>query len=237
MQEQLASTNSRLSIIGHFFKQLLTVFLFYRRFFLTKLFEFRQVLLRVEGKTLTLSSVSASPARLLVIFLYALGYIIMDDIPHIGFINTHAKSNRGHYDLHPFHQEVILIVRTGDRIHTCMIGQGTDAIYPQRLGKLIHLLAAETIHDARLAWLRLDKLDDFSVYVLRLGPNLIIEVWTIERGLEELGIIHLQYFLDILLHFQSSRGCQRNHAHFLPYLLNNWTYFPIFWPEVMSPLR
>ena len=70
-------------------------------------------------------------------------------------------------------QEGILIVGTCLCIHTCVVCARLDAICHKQLGKLLNLLATETVDDTTLAIVLLDEADDVMIYVL-LGTQLVV---------------------------------------------------------------
>lgn len=89
-------------------------------------------------------SLPARP-RFLVIPFQALWYIIVDDVSHIGFINPHSKCDSSYNYVDLFHQEIILILRSRCRIHTCMVSTGVNPVGLKYLSKLFYLLPAQAI--------------------------------------------------------------------------------------------
>ena len=160
----------------------------------------------------------------------------MDDKPHIGFINAHAECDSRHNDIHILAQEGILIGATHGTLHAGMIRQRLDIVKTQDLGKFLYLLTAQAIDDARLALVSLNKLDDFAVHILGLGPYFIVQVRTVKRGLEHCSIGHAQVLLDIVLHLGRRRRRQGNDGT-LADAVDDGTYIAILRAEIMSPLR
>ncbi len=89
----------------------------------------------------------------------------MDHKPHIGLVDAHAKGYGGHNHVDLFKQKRILIGTAGGRIHAGMIGQRLDVVDPEHLGQFLDSLAAQTVDDAALAGMALDKLDYVLVNV------------------------------------------------------------------------
>ena len=159
----------------------------------------------------------------------------MDDVSHIRLVDTHAEGDGSHDYINLFHQEVILVLGTGGRIHSCMIGAGVDAVCLQYFGQLFYLLAAEAIDDARFLRIVLDELDDVFIYIVRFGTYFVIEVGTVEGRLEHLGFYHTQVLLDIVLHLWCGRSCQCDERSFSDFV-DNGSYASVFRAEVVSPL-
>ena len=104
----------------------------------------------------------------------------MDNIAHVWFVDTHTKRNgcNNHIDL--LHKEVVLVLGSCCSIHTCVVGVCANMVGAEQLGKLLHLFAAQTVDDARLALVGLDVADDFALGI-NLGTQLVVEVGSVER--------------------------------------------------------
>ena len=63
-------------------------------------------------------------------------------------------------------QEGILVVGSCLCIHTCVVGQGLDAVGYEQLGQLLNLFTAKAVDDATLAIVLLDKANDVVVYIM-----------------------------------------------------------------------
>ena len=74
----------------------------------------------------------------------------MDDEPHVGLVDAHAKGVGGNHHLHPVIAEIVLILPPGVRIQFCVVGCRPDAAALQQLHRLIHLPGGAAIHDARM---------------------------------------------------------------------------------------
>ncbi len=55
--------------------------------------------------------VTPGTARLLVIILHALGHVVVQNEPHVGFVDAHAEGVRRHNDGGFVVDEIILILR------------------------------------------------------------------------------------------------------------------------------
>lgn len=142
---------------------------------------------------MSVAAVASRTPRLLIISLQRLGNIVMDHIAHVGFVDTHAESDRGHDHVGPLHQEVVLVGRTCLGIHTGVIGQSPDSVGYEQFRKLLDLLAAQAVDDAALALVLLDVTDNLPVHIV-LGPDFVIQVGAVERRLEYRSVAHTQVF-------------------------------------------
>ena len=115
-----------------------------------------------------------------------------------------------------------------------MVRHGTDTIDHKHLGQLLHLLAAQTIYDARLSGMLLDILDDVLVLVY-LVAYFIVEIRPVERGLEHMRVHNPQILQDVVLNLRS--GCRRQCNDRGPAdFVHDRTDLPVFRSEVMSPV-
>ena len=131
MQQNLAAAERRLGIGCGFQQQLFAYLLLGQRFTLHELLEFLQVFVDIKCYTLAFTSVTTGTSRLLIVALEALGYIVVYDIAHIGFVDAHAKGYRGDDNVDLFQQECVLVLRTGSRVHTGMVGQRPYPVHLQ----------------------------------------------------------------------------------------------------------
>ena len=90
----------------------------------------------------------------------------MDNIAHIGLVDTHTKSDGCDDDINSLVEEGILVVGTGLGIHTSVISQGLDAVGYEQFGQLLDLLTAQAVDNAALAVVLLDKANDVVVYIV-----------------------------------------------------------------------
>ena len=84
----------------------------------------------------------------------------MDHVAHVGFVDAHAESDRRDDHIHLLVQKLVLIGGARRRVHAGVIGSHFDIVGGQQLRKLLDLLAAQAVDDARLALVALDVADD-----------------------------------------------------------------------------
>ena len=158
----------------------------------------------------------------------------MNHKPHIRFINPHTESDRSHNDFHFFHQEIILILRPRQWVHTRMVRTRVDTVCLKNFSKFFYSLPTKAVNDTRFFRIILDKLDNITINISSFRAYLIIQVRTVERWLENLCIHHSQILLDIVLHLWRCR-CSKCYQRSLSDLVDDRTNPPIFRPEVMPP--
>ena len=95
-------------------------------------------------------TVAPGASGLLIIAFQVLRHIIMDDEPHVGLVDAHAKGIGGHHHLHTVIEEIVLILPPGVRIQLGVVGCRPDAAALQQLHRLVHLPGGAAIHDARM---------------------------------------------------------------------------------------
>ena len=234
MQQCLAPAHGRFGISSGFQQKLLAYFLFCHRFSLHELFQFLQVFVCIKSQALAFAAVSAGTSCLLVIPFQTFGDIVMDYKPYIRLVNSHTESDGSYNHFHLFHQEIILVLRSRHRVHTCMIRTRIDSVCLKNLSKFFYFLPAQAINNTRLFRIILDELNDIFINIISLCAYLIIKVRTVERRFKKLSIHHPQIFLDIVLYLRCCCCSKCNQGSF-PYFVNDRTNPPILRTEVMSP--
>ena len=129
IQENDAAADSRFSIRSGIEQQLPSDFLFGYRFSLHKLLKLLDIFGRIECDTFTFAPITAGTSGFLVVAFQAFGDIVVNDKADVGFVYSHSKSDGCHNHINVFHQEFILISRTGCRVHSGVIGQGFYVVY------------------------------------------------------------------------------------------------------------
>ena len=235
VQQRLAPANRALGIRDGLLQQQATDLLFGQRLALHELLELLDILITVKRDAVPARSVAAGPARLLIIAFEALGNIVMDHVAHVGFVDTHAESDRRDDHIHLLVQKLVLIRGARRRVHTGVIGSHFDIVGGQQLRKLLDLLAAQAVDDARLALVALDVADDLLGRI-DFRADFVKQVRAVERRLEHRRVEHAQVLLDIHLHL-GRRGRRQRDQRRGSDLVDDRAYAAILRPEVVSPLR
>ena len=173
IQQQFPATGVGFGICHSLHQKLLSDFLLGNRLALHEFLKFLDILITVEGYTLSFLTVSAGASRLLIISFDTLRNVIVDHKADIRLVNTHSESNGRNNHIYILHKEGVLIVSTGLGIQTRMVWSSLYSIDIQKFCKFLHLLAAKTVYDTRFARVLAYELDDIS---LRIGlvPYFII---------------------------------------------------------------
>ena len=136
----------------------------------------------------------------------------MDDEPHVGLVDAHAKGIGGHHHLHPVVEEIVLILPPGVRIQLGVVGRRPDAAALQQLHRLVHLPGGAAIHDARMIALFEHQFQQlFWLLAGQRPPGLKVQVGAVEAGGHLVGRLQRQMGADILPHMGGGGGGERAH--------------------------
>ena len=234
VQQKFAAACGCLCIGHDLLQQLHAHFLFCNGFALQELLELVDVLVAVKCNATPFSPISPCTACLLVIAFKGLGHVVVNDKPNIRLVNAHAKGDGRHNHIHILHEELVLNLASLPTVHACVVSQRLHAIDAQCFSNLLHLLSAQTIHNATLAHILKAVAHDLLQGVL-FGAHLVKQVVSVERGLEHHGIDHAQVLLNVLLHL--GRGCRRQrHDGHIRNALDDGFDSAVFRSEVVAPL-
>ena len=101
-------------------------------------------------------AVAAGTPSLLIVSLDALGRVIVDDIAHVGLVDTHAKGVGGNHHTHVVAHKCLLVLRSRLHAHTGVIARNAhiEPLFFHRIlqcqRQLVHTLARGTVDDSRL---------------------------------------------------------------------------------------
>lgn len=85
-------------------------------------------------------SVTPGAAGLLIVVFHAGGHVVVQDKPHIGFVNTHAKGVCSHDDRRLVVDEIVLVGAAGLGGQPGVVFGGGKAGLGQQLLQLIDIL-------------------------------------------------------------------------------------------------
>ena len=128
MQQEPATAHRGLGIGLGFLEQLPPYLLLCLALVLHELLQLLQILGRIESDANALAVVAAGAARLLIVAFEALGYVVVDDKPHVGLVNAHAKGDGSHNDVELLFEKVVLGLRAQLRVQPGMIGCRLETI-------------------------------------------------------------------------------------------------------------
>ena len=206
------------------------------RLVFTEFFELQNVVVAVEHQAVAFQAVAAAAAGFLVVALDGFGRVIVNHEAHVGLVDAHAEGDGGHNHVALLVQERVLVVDAHLLVEAGVVGAGAHVVHAQQLGNFLHLLAAQAINDAGLALVPLHVLNELLFGVV-LGAHLVVEVGAVEAGFEDAGVVHVQVFLDVQLHFGRGRGREGDNRHVAAEVINNAANLAVLGPEVVAPLR
>lgn len=186
-------------------------------------------------------AVAAGAARLLVVGLDALGHVVMDDVAHVGLVDTHAKGVGGDHHLNVVVDKGTLALTTGVVAHAGMVAAHANAAGAQRLSKLacqhIDGLAGRAIHDAALARMR----DHIVAHPrgLSLVAHLLaakVEVLAIEARHHRRRVLQAEHLLNVRTHALSRCSGKGRHDGALRQGIDKLANLQVGGAEVLAPL-
>lgn len=160
--------------------------------------------------------VTPGAARLLVVALDGLREIEMRDEPDVGLVDAHAERDGRADDQALLAQEAGLVRRAGARVETRVVRDSLDAVPAEELGRRLHRLAREAVHDARVALVLL--LEEGEELLLRVGlrHDPVLDVGPVEARHEVLRVRHAQALGDLLVRGVRRRRRERDARHVRP---------------------
>src|SRR5688572_10213187 len=131
--------------------------------------------MRIIQDTFSFHSISACPSGFLVIVLYALGNVIMDNKPYIQLIDAHTESNRCHDHLDILVKEHILPLGAQFTVEARMISDRLNIVSHQHTRQLFSGLPVKGIDDAAFVFILKNESYDTSYRVLFIyfGQDLV----------------------------------------------------------------
>ena len=155
---------------------------------------------------------------------------------HVRLVDAHTKGNRRHHD-HPFlAQKARLIDGTLLRLQAGMVRQGVNTVLAQKLCRVIHSRARQTIHNPCVPrMLFLNKIQQLFAHLI-LFNNAVANIRAVKAGHKVAGFFQLQALGNFYPRQLSGGGRQGNPWHTRP-TLGQQIQAQIFRAEVVAPLR
>ena len=139
----------------------------------------------------------------------------MDDEPHVGLVDAHAKGVGGHHHLDPVVEEIILIPAAGVGVQLGVVGRRPDAPALQQAGSLIHLFCGAAIDDTGVIALLQHQFQQAAGLFAGQGPlGGKVKVGPVEAGSHLIGIAQGKMGTDVIPHMSGGGG--RECAHHRP---------------------
>src|SRR5690349_22969699 len=114
-----------------------------------------------------------------------------------------------------------------------MIRGRLESVDVDELRDLLNFLAAEAVDDAALSFVLFEEADQLLLGFF-LGPYLVVQIFSVEGGDENIRLFHLKVLLDIELNLWGRRGCECDHRK-VSQLPDHCFDLAILRPEVMTP--
>ena len=102
----------------------------------------------VKENTFCPGSIPAGTAGLLVIGLQTFGHLVVDDIAHIAFIDSHTEGIGSHHDVHRIEGKIFLRLPSVLIIHTRMVAACADSPANQHIIYLFHRFPGGAVNNA-----------------------------------------------------------------------------------------
>ena len=180
VEQQLSAAYRRLGVGCCLLQQLPSDVLLCHWFPLHELLQLLQVLVCVEGYAYALASVASCAPGLLVVSLKRFWYVIVYDEPHVGLVDTHTEGYCRHDDIHLLHEETVLCLVAGHSVQSGVVCLRAYVVCLENGCQLLDLLPRQAVYYAALALVLAYEAYYLLVYVVSLGPHLVVEVGAVE---------------------------------------------------------
>jgi hypothetical protein len=190
----------------------------------------------IEQKTGCGRAIPPGSSSLLIITLKILRHIVVNDIAHVGFVDTHAKGVGCHHDGLPVIQKVILISAALSLAKTGVITRRRKPGVTQLSAELLDGTTGGTVDDAtRVASLPYEGEQRGRLVARALNSKM--KVCTVKAGHKDEGGTQPQQFLNVGAHpLRGSCGVGTHHGAWI-YAVDKARDVMIAGSEVVSPLR
>src|SRR6266536_6610129 len=121
--------------------------------------KFRNIFMRIIQNAFPLHSITACPARFLIIIFYAFRDVVMNYEPDVRLINSHSKGYGCYHYLYVFIQKLILPFGSYFTVDACMISNGFDIIFLKKLSKFFGRFSISSINNSAFSFILTNKPD------------------------------------------------------------------------------
>ena len=188
-----------------------------------------------QQHTIRLTAVTARPAGFLIVCLNALGHVVVDNIAHIGFVDTHAEGVGGNHHRLPVIEEILLILAALLLRQACVIAGGGESVVLEQFADTLHLLPGGAINNAAFPLPSGHEPQEFIVLLLRF-QNLEEEVGPVETRHLPDRVLQLQNPLHILPDLLGGGGGIGTDHRPFGQAVNKIQDPQITGPEILAPL-
>ena len=159
--------------------------------------------------------------------------VVVDDKPHVGLVNAHAKGDGGTNHPHIVAQKLFLMFRALFGRQAGMIRFGRNAILGEVGGGLLHGFARLTIDNPAFPPARAEKFEQLIVG-LAFGQHPVGEIGAVETGDVTARVAQFQMGDNVLAHPLRGGGGERHEGH-AGKMIAQIGDLPVFRPEIMAP--
>ncbi len=188
----------------------------------------------VQQQRLGRGTVTAGPARLLIVGFDVLGDVVVHHEAHVRLVDPHAERHRCHHYLDVILEEGILGLLALGQGQTGVVGRGLAAVAGEALGHLLHPIATGAVDDAAVALLALHVAQQL-LRRLELLHQAVADIGPVEAGGMDEGIIELQPVQHVAAGSLVGGGGERHHGHLGEPLLEP-AERRVFRPKIVAPL-
>ena len=156
------------------------------------------ILRRKQQNALRRQPVTPGAACFLVVVLHALGHVVVDDIPHVGFVDAHAERVGGHNDRRGVVDEIVLALAAFLVGHTRVVARRGNALALQHFLHGIDIFARSAVDNAALAGVAAHIVRHKGVLAAgRLYA--VVKVGAVKPGNDDLRVLQAQRFGNVVL--------------------------------------
>ena len=193
------------------------------------------ILSRIQQNTFRRKAVPACSSGLLIIAFHVFRHIIMDDVPHIRFIDSHAEGVCRYHDLLPVVNKVFLVFFPFQIGKARVISCDRIPFLFELFTDLLHIFSGQTVNNATVCLMLRKKGLCSRKFVFRLLYRKF-QILPVKTRYQTYRVTQRQQCLDIVPHLFCCR-CRKGSDHRTRgKLIYKLCDFQVTWAEILSPL-
>lgn len=196
----------------------------------------RTAAMSVEQESLRGLSIAGRAARLLVVAFDASRQVGMHDPAHVGLVDSHAESDRGHHHRDFVPDKGLLSLASLLVLEPRVVCHRGEPPRGQGGGGALHRLACSSIHDAGLAGVPADEVQHLLIRISHLRGHPVEDLRPVEAGPNDERAAQAEKPYDVVLDRPGRRGREGSHGH-AGELLAQQPERPVVRAELVTPFR
>ena len=232
-EERRATALGTFGVMDHLLELLASDGAFGGRFFIDETELLHDIPCAEQEDAIAGKGIAAGAPGFLVVAFDIFWQIVMDDEADVGFVDAHAKGDGGADYLDIIADESFLISGASITFHSCMVGEGFDAVRAEFGGEMVRGIPALAINNAALGRPLLDEVEQLIVSG-GFFQDAIGEVGAIKAADENCGGPKFELGEDVLPDPLSGGGGEGEERHVWKKIAE-LSELPVFGPEIMSP--